>query len=157
MAAEDQEILALERFIPYRLAALAQKVVDSCADMYSRQFGVTIAQWRVMACLAQHETLHSKSIGEMATMDKSKVSRAVQQMEDKGLLLKQKDPADNRASFLKLTDKGYDLYYQVVRQVRIWEEEFLSGVDLAEHDTILKFIDQLEETTDKIALRRPVL
>jgi len=157
MDSDQRERLELARFIPYRLAALAQKVVDSCADMYSRQFGVTIAQWRVLAVLAEHDTLHSKAIGELASMDKSKVSRAVQQMEAKELLERQKDPADNRASFVSLTEAGFDLYYQIVPQVKQWEEEFMSGVDENEHDTVLKFIDQLEGTVDKIALRRPVL
>jgi len=157
MESEDREKLELARFIPYRLAALASKVVDSCADMYSRQFGVTIAQWRVLAVLAEHDTLHSKAIGEIASMDKSKVSRAVQQMEDRQLLVRQKDPSDNRASFLSLTEAGYDLYFQIVPQVKQWEEEFMSGVDESEHDNVLKFIDQLEVTVDKIALRRPVL
>lgn len=157
MESEDREKLELARFIPYRLAALASKVVDSCADMYSRQFGVTIAQWRVLAVLAEHDTLHSKAIGEIASMDKSKVSRAVQQMEDRQLLVRQKDPSDNRASFLSLTEAGYDLYFQIVPQVKQWEEEFMSGVDESEQENVLKFIDQLEVTVDKIALRRPVL
>lgn len=157
MDSDAQQKLALDQFIPFRLAALAQKVTDSCAEMYSRQFGVTIAQWRVMAVLAEHETLHSKDVGEIASMDKSKVSRAVQQLEDRELLTRQKDPADNRASFLTLTDVGLELYFQIVPQVKQWEEEFMSGVDESEHGKVLEFIDKLEVTVDKIALRRPVL
>jgi len=157
MESDSQDKLELGKFIPFRLAALAQKVTDSCAEMYSRQFGVTIAQWRVLAVLAEHETLHSKDVGNIASMDKSKVSRAVQQLEDRQLLTRQKDPSDNRASFLTLTTEGLELYFKIVPQVRLWEEEFMSGVDESEHGKVLEFIEQLETTVNKIALRRPVL
>ncbi len=88
--------LILNQFLPFRLVNLAKRVSDTYSWVYDREFGLTIPEWRILARLGEQPGLSSKLIGEITLMDKSKVSRGVKQLEDKGLLLKNKDQQDNR-------------------------------------------------------------
>jgi hypothetical protein len=44
-----QARLDLDRFLPYRLSVLSNRVSDAIAKAYSDRFGLTIPEWRVMA------------------------------------------------------------------------------------------------------------
>ena len=45
--------LDLGDFLPYRLSVLSNTVSTAIAGAYARRFGLTIAQWRVVAVLAR--------------------------------------------------------------------------------------------------------
>src|SRR5258707_10645698 len=42
------QALELEKFLPYRLSVLAQRVSESLHDLYAGPFGLTVTQWRVL-------------------------------------------------------------------------------------------------------------
>ncbi|HBO11386.1 MAG TPA: transcriptional regulator, partial [Halieaceae bacterium] len=46
--------LQLKQFLPYRLNDLAERVSRGLAQSYSRDFDLTVAEWRVLATLAEH-------------------------------------------------------------------------------------------------------
>ena len=41
----------LEGFIPYQLAVVAESVSKAFSKTYAKRFGITIAQWRVLAAI----------------------------------------------------------------------------------------------------------
>ena len=136
--------LTLSEFIPYRLVNLAKQVSDACASIYMQEFDLTIAEWRVMARLAEHDSLRAKDLGVITFMDKSRVSRAIQQLERRDYLRRIKHGEDNRASYVALTDQGRAVYDQIVPKALAWETEFLSALDVADYRELLKGLAKLE-------------
>ncbi len=43
--------LELDEFVPYRLSVLSNRVSGAIARQYTERFGLTMAEWRVMAVL----------------------------------------------------------------------------------------------------------
>lgn len=101
-------------FLPYQLAAASERVSREFADLYRRKFGISVAEWRVLAHLNQSGEVSVRDIETRVGMEKSKVSRAVSRLEAAGLVLKRVNPADRRLLSLTLTGDGRDLIGRIV-------------------------------------------
>ncbi|GAA6152050.1 MarR family winged helix-turn-helix transcriptional regulator [Pseudoteredinibacter isoporae] len=147
----QQPSLILNQFLPFRLVNLAKRVSDAYSWVYDRDYGLTIPEWRILARLGEQPGLSSKVIGEITMMDKSKVSRGVKQLEDKGLLLKNKDQQDNRVYYLSLTEEGQQLYHTIVPSALSWEAELLQSLDVAEYRDLFRIMEKLDKRLVELA------
>ena len=136
--------LTLCEFMPYRLVNLAKQVSDSCALIYMQRFDISIAEWRVLARLAEHDSLRAKDLGEITFMDKSRVSRAIKQLENRGYINRVANDQDNRASYVALTPQGRSIYEEIVPEALAWEADFLAALDVSEYRGFMKALDKLE-------------
>ncbi len=96
----------LNAFLPYRLNAAAARVSRAFAERYRREFGISIAEWRVLAHLHAAGTVSVRDIEARAAMEKSKVSRAASRLEAAGYVSKAVNDADRRLVQLSLTREG---------------------------------------------------
>ena len=151
MSSANHRSLLLGQFMPYQMVNLAKRVSDACNAQFGEPFGISIAEWRVLAQLGQHTQVTSRGLGDITFMDKSRVSRALKQLEDKGYLSRSADPEDNRASFLSLTEPGQQLYARLVPLALAWEAEFLSALDTTEYRDLLSILSKLDGQLDKMA------
>ncbi len=104
----------LSQFLPYQLAAAAQRVSREFAETYRRDFGITIPEWRVLAHLAQEGAVSVRDIQLRVDMDKSKVSRAASRLEAAGHVAKLAHPHDGRLVALSLTKQGSALMEKLI-------------------------------------------
>jgi DNA-binding MarR family transcriptional regulator len=119
--------LRLEDFLPYRLNVLAAAVSEGLARVYSDRFGIDIPGWRVLATLGQFGPLASKTIGAHSRMHKTKVSRAVADLERRGLLRRAANPSDKREAIVALTDGGAAVYREIVPLALAYERQVLAS------------------------------
>ena len=135
----------LNQFVPYRMVQLASNISLALSKIYKQTFDITIPEWRVLAQLAEQQKLYCKDIGEITSMDKSKVSRAVKALESKDYLIKQTDKKDNRAVYLSLSVKGQSLYQKIAPKALQWEKQFMSVLEASEHRNLMKVLDKLDK------------
>lgn len=136
--------LRLERFLPYRLSVLSNRVSQDIAALYSRRFGLSITEWRVMAVLGPERTLSASQVSERTAMDKVAVSRAVSGLLGKKILLRQTDRTDARRSCLKLSAKGYAVFDQIVPLALAYERRILAYLEPNEQEHLLAILNKLE-------------
>ena len=136
MSPDPSEVLRLQGFLPYRLSVLSNKVSTTIAQMYARDFGLTIWQWRVLAVVAEGGLLRARDIARRTAMDKVAVSRAVARLIEKGHLRRQASAWDGRSSELRLTAKGKNVYRRIVPRALAYEEQLLSGLSDAERASL---------------------
>lgn len=148
MGNSDDTPLLLSQFIPYRMVNLAKRISDSCASIYQEEFGLTIPEWRILARLGESGSQNSRDLARVTFMDKSKVSRAVKLLDDKGYLDKRKDASDNRATHLSLNRRGRALYQQIAPSALDWEAELLKALNVAEYRDLMLIISKLENRLD---------
>src|SRR6478752_9518745 len=110
----DETTLRLEQFLPYRLNVVGHFASRALGRIYSERFGIGIPEWRVIAQLGEFGKLASRDIGELAQMHKTKVSRAVGELEKRGLVSRAENRQDRRESFATLTAAGRRIYNQIV-------------------------------------------
>lgn len=126
-------LLSLEGFLPYRLNHLADVVSREFARIYRERHGLTRPEWRTLATLGQHGTMTATAIGEHSSMHKTKVSRAVAELERRKWLTRVTDPADRRVDHLQLSKAGDKVYRELVPVAQAFEQDMLArlGADKA--------------------------
>jgi DNA-binding MarR family transcriptional regulator len=128
--------LLLEDFLPYRLNVLAAEVSEGLARVYSERFGLDIPSWRVIATLGQFGQGTAKVIGDHSHMHKTKVSRAVMELERRGFVARSSNPQDKREAFLALTPQGEAVYHEIVPLAQTYQKALVQALE-ARHRTAL--------------------
>src|SRR5260370_32442146 len=88
--------LKLEEFLPYRLNVVASLVSQALSRIYVDRYGIGVPEWRILVTLGQFETMTAKAIGAHSHMHKTKVSRAVSELERRKLIVRRENRADRR-------------------------------------------------------------
>src|SRR5688572_28542008 len=105
--------LELDRFLPYRLSVLSNRISQDIAALYAERFALTVTEWRVLAVLGRYPDLSASEVAERTAMDKVAVSRAVTALLASGRLKRRLHVHDRRRSVLELSAKGYRVYGEV--------------------------------------------
>jgi DNA-binding MarR family transcriptional regulator len=141
------DVLHLDRFLPYRLNRLADVVSRAFSQSYKDRHGLTRPEWRLLATLGQFWTLTATAIGEHSAMHKTKVSRAVAALERRAWLVRRTDAGDRRVENLSLTAAGRRAYRDMVPLARAFEKHFLQELSASERTGIQKALALLEGAT----------
>jgi DNA-binding MarR family transcriptional regulator len=143
--APEHAVLELERFLPYRLSVLSNRVSQTIANAYVERFGLAVTEWRVIAVLGRYPDLSANAVAERTAMDKVAVSRAVARLLERGLLQREMHGDDRRRSVLALSEAGYRIYDEVAPLALECERRLLAHLDPAERATLDALIDRLME------------
>lgn len=135
--------LDLDRFVPYRLSVLTNRVSNAIARQYSDRFGLTIPEWRVMAVLGGTSGLSANEVAARTEMDKVQVSRAVAGLMRAKRVQRQADAADGRVTRLSLSARGRAIYDEIVPLALHLEEMFLTALTPGERATFDRLIAKL--------------
>lgn len=145
MSVETTTPLNLQRFLPYRLSTLANKISQSLAKVYSKRFDISIPEWRVLAVLSQGANLSAVQIVGLTAMDKVAVSRAVKRLLQKGHITKIQDDTDNRRFALSLSAQGQALYQEIVPLAMEYERRLLADLSAQDIDNMDKLLNKLDQ------------
>jgi len=139
------EQLRLEQFLPYRLNVVGAFASRALGRIYEAHFGIDIPQWRVVAQLGEFGKLTSRDIGELAQMHKTKVSRAVTELESRGLISRTANRQDRRESFVALTPAGTRIYAQIAPLALAFQARWIEGIAADELKVFERVLSTLTE------------
>ncbi|MCD1627541.1 MAG: MarR family winged helix-turn-helix transcriptional regulator [Paracoccaceae bacterium] len=100
----------LQNFLPYLLNQAAEESSLAFQQVYKDRYGMLRTEWRVLFHLGLYGRLTAKDIGARSKMHKTKISRAVQRLEERRFLTRAPDDADRRQEHLELTGQGRAAY-----------------------------------------------
>ncbi|RWI14059.1 MAG: MarR family transcriptional regulator [Mesorhizobium sp.] len=140
----EADTLELESFLPYRLYRLADAVSREFSRVYKDRHGLTRPEWRTLAGLGQHGTMTATALGEQSAMHKTKVSRAVAELERRRWLTRKPDEKDRRVEHLTLTGAGLAAYREMVPLAKAFERDLLSKLSAGERVAIAEGLSALE-------------
>jgi DNA-binding MarR family transcriptional regulator len=144
--------LHLEEFMPYRLNVLAATVSEGLARVYSTRFGIDIPGWRIIATLGQLGATTAKSIGQHTHMHKTKVSRAIADLEKRNFVRRYPNPGDKREAFVSLVDAGRKVYEDIVPLAKDYQTHLLAVLSEHEQEVLDKALLALSEEADRLLI-----
>jgi DNA-binding MarR family transcriptional regulator len=139
------DVLILDDFLPYRLNRLADAVSREFSTLYKDRYGLTRPEWRTLATLGQFGTMTATAVSRHSAMHKTKVSRAVAELERRRWLLRTADPSDRRVEHLTLTAAGRKVYGELVPVARDFEARFLAKLNGPDHAAVPEALKALEQ------------
>lgn len=135
--------LRLREFLPYRLSVLSNTVSRRIADLYDREFGLNIWQWRVMAVTGDTPGISATDIGQRTAMDKVAVSRAIAGLIEPGYLERKTSETDGRRSQLFLTRQGQTIYEAIVPIALKAERDLVSTLSPDDRRELARLMEKL--------------
>jgi DNA-binding MarR family transcriptional regulator len=146
-----QTRLRLDDYLPYRLSVAAHAVSQLIARAYEERFGISIAQWRILANLAELGASTPQRLGARVAMDKVAVSRAAQDLQQRGLVERRRNPEDGRSHFLALTSQGEDLHGAIAPLALAFERSLLEGWSGDDTRRLHDQLARLQQTAQDLA------
>lgn len=141
---EHIDPLELEHFLPYRLSRLSNLISRGIADAYQSQYGLSIAEWRVMAVVARYPASNASELVRHTAMDKVALHRAVHSLCAKKLLQRRENNQDRRQRLLELSNHGRHLHDAVAPRALDYERQLLKGLERQEVRQLFRLLDKLD-------------
>ncbi|MET0311036.1 MAG: MarR family transcriptional regulator [Burkholderiaceae bacterium] len=159
MAAKKQSLpqaptsrtLELHRWFPYRFSRIANEVSLSLHHVYHARWGISVPGWRIITVLAEYAPLAAKEVAEETAMDVVQVTRAVNELFRKRLVLRREDPVDRRRVSLELSAAGHRLYQEVVPYAAHLEQQLLQGLTPAQQEALASLLDTVQANADRLS------
>jgi len=143
VTAVKQDELRLEKFLPYRLSVLSNRVSNAISQAYGARFHLTIPAWRVMAILGRFPDLSAAELVEQTAMDKVAISRAVSSLLKNDYITRSEDPADRRRQVLNLSELGREVYARIVPLAQQYENDLIASLSTEEREQLDGIIEKL--------------
>ena len=126
--------------------AMTKKFVQNATDS---GLDISLDQWMVLGPIWQLESASQKELGEMCLKDKTNITRIIDALEQKNLVVRVEDQIDHRIKRIVLTNAGKQLFFDVLPIMEKTREEVrkdISNKDIETFKVVLSKI--LENLTD---------
>jgi len=141
----DAATLKLEDFLPYRLNVVASLVSQALSRVYAERYDIGVPEWRVLVTLGQYGVMTGKQIGAHSHMHKTKVSRAVAELEQRKFVSRRTNRADLRESFLSLTAAGRSVYEELAPSALEFTRRLVEVIDPKDRAALDRALRKLAE------------
>jgi len=108
MKEERYKALYLENQLCFPLYACAKEVTRQYRPFLDR-YGLTYTQYIALLALWEYGPMHLDELGEKLMLDSGTLTPLLKKLEDKGYLIREKDPEDKRNLILSVSEKGFAL------------------------------------------------
>ncbi|SDQ97497.1 MarR family transcriptional regulator [Pseudovibrio sp. Tun.PSC04-5.I4] len=114
-----------------------------------RDADVRVPEWRVLACLLDNDGQMVTQLAHFALMEQSHLTKTIDQMADRGLVLRKTDEIDRRRVRIYLSDKGRELSDRLVTQARDHEARLIKQLKAGDVSRVKRFLSHMIETLEK--------
>jgi len=117
----------------------------------AHEFELSFSQLKALHYLHGQDDLSVKALGESLGLSLAAISRAAEELVQRGLVDRTEDPADRRMKRLRLTDKGHALVLKM-REVRMAGfEQFVGTLSPKESALLAKALEPILARDDVVA------
>ncbi len=145
----DAPLLKLDDFLPHRLNVLSSLVSQALTRVYARR-GIGIPEWRVLVILGENGIMTGKAVGAQTHMHKTKVSRAVAQLEHRKLVTRRANREDLREMFLTLTPAGRAVYEELAPSALAFMDRLCEVVAPADRSAFDRAMQELTKRSAEL-------
>lgn len=101
-----------------------------------RQYGLTHAQFDIIATLGNTSGMSYKELGERTLITKGTLTGVIERLEQKQLVLRERSDEDKRSYFVRLTDSGEAVFRDVFPKVVAHGKQLFEDFSDAEFDEV---------------------
>ena len=138
---------------PARLRSLATWLLGQTSTQGHRLIGERMhaagvtsrSYYSLLVALAESGPTSQADLGRRIGLDRSDVTAAVTDLEERGYLERTPDPADRRRNLVRITDSGQDFLSKLDNEVAAAQEELLAPLSPEERATLLDMLGRVVE------------
>ena len=110
---------------------------------------ISMDQWMVLGPIWQLQSPSQKELGEICLKDKPSISRIIDSLEKKSLVVRVSDQIDHRIKRVVLTKSGKQLFYDVLPIMEKTREEVRGSIPEEEIEVFKKVLSKIIENLNK--------
>lgn len=126
----------LKNSIGYRINKVANNINSQLNKLLSK-YDIAVEQRATLEIIKFEENVNQTMIAQLLGKDKTTISRSLNALEKKGLILKHEIQNDKRVNVIKLTQKGEDILIKSQEDIRAFREHLTSA--LKPHEILFLF------------------
>jgi len=132
----------LDDSIGFLLSRTTRKLIQRINARFE-PFGVTTEQFAVLQRLAERDGVSQKELAARVEKDQTNVTRILDQLERKRLVVRERSEEDRRSFVLRITDQGRTLSETLVPVEREAIREALGGLSAERVDALRDALNQI--------------
>ncbi len=109
---------------------------------------ISLDQWIVLGPIWQLESASQKELGEICLKDKTNITRIIDALEEKNLVVRIEDQIDHRIKRVVLTNAGKQLFFDVLPIMEKTREEVRKDIPDRDVDTFKIVLSKILENLD---------
>lgn len=140
--------MLLDDSIGFLISRTGRRVTQLLA-LHLASTGITTEQWSVLARLCEEDALSQKELAARVSKDQTNVTRILDQLERKGLIVRVVNPEDRRSHLPSVTAEGRAAYGEIAPL----EENVISlvteGLSPAQLSTLKELLDRIADAAGR--------
>ena len=117
-------------------------------NAYKSGVDISLDQWQVLGPVWQLKSPSQKQLGEVCLKNKASITRTIDSLEKKSLVVRVPDQIDHRIKRVVLTNLGEQLFYDVLPIMEKTREEVRGDISEDQIDTFKKVLSEIIQNLD---------
>jgi DNA-binding MarR family transcriptional regulator len=140
--------LDMDNAVPYLVARAGMRMGQAFSKQL-KAFDLNLTEWRVLASLHHRPHQRLSALALNTSAEPSTLSRTVDSLLQRDLLVRDRSGEDGRAVALSLTARGGELAERIIPLAQLYERVALAGIPRQQVETLK---DLLRKIYDNVAL-----
>ena len=129
----------------------AQRAIAKSLETALKPYEITPGQWNLINQLDQAGELSQKELATITHKEQATITRYLDTLERKGLVVRNKHKTDRRSHVVSTTDKAHELIRTVLPLTAITANRLIEGIDQQDIDTFVTVLAALKENAEAIS------
>ena len=112
-------------------------------------------QCHVLVEVGRHKTLSVNDLAQLLNLDKSSVSKTVDNLVNSGLLQRESSPEDRRYVVLTLSPEGHLAYEDIESRMEAHFTKILQAIPAEKHTQVIESLDLFTRALKKVQAEIP--
>lgn len=114
-----------------------------------KEYGLRVPEWRALAALYARKHCTMGELAELATIDRTTLTRTIDRMEEAGWLSRLADETDMRVTRLALTTSGRRMFDRIWPEVQQLNALALEGLSRTEIEGLRRTLERMRTNLDE--------
>ncbi|GAA6199715.1 homoprotocatechuate degradation operon regulator HpaR [Aquicoccus sp. SU-CL01552] len=133
------------RSLPIALLRAREQVMGPIRAMLA-DVGITEQQWRVLRVLDEGGAMEPTRIADMACLLLPSLTRILQKLEEKGLILRRRDEDDRRKQVVQISAEGQKVIAANLEASVVLMDSLRARLGAARYELLLDLLNEVHET-----------
>lgn len=141
-----------DSLIPTQIADLTFKLLSNCQvkeERLAAQFEISVSEFRTLRVFRNENQLHIKDLIGRIDLSASRLTRILDNLEEKKFLKRTLDPGNRRSMIVALTPKGASLVHELEHRYIQIHEEILEGIPEELHENLIVGLQKMLESLER--------
>jgi MarR family transcriptional regulator, temperature-dependent positive regulator of motility len=136
--------------ISFRIQSVASSLNKASDKVLQQRLGIGMAQFKILSAVQVNQRLLQRHIATVLNQTEASISRQVQLLHRKNLLVTQINPKDRRQHITTLTSQGQQMIASALEILEAFQARFVAGLSDKQQTELIQILEQIERRTNLI-------